>query len=121
FISHQDTSEEWKPAIASCNNINTWPILIDKSNTTLLSSPIILYDYPGINPQSSGDLFDSTEIEEALLLHINLLSEEDRKKIGAGDEKMNVMLQKVKSLTAEDLHQYHSMMKDSAPRDFNHK
>lgn len=119
FISHQDTPEEWKPAIETCNNINTWPILIDKRDTTMLSSPIILYDYPEINALSSGDLFDSTEIEEALLLHVNLLSEEDKSKIGTGDQKINAMLQKVNNLRPEDLHQYHSMMKNSAPANFD--
>ena len=112
FISHQDTPAEWQEAMATCNNVNTWPILIDKNNTTLLSSPIILYDYPEINPVSSGDLFDSTEIEEALLLHVNLLSDEEKKRIGGNDEKLRAMLNKVSSLTPEDLNVYHSMMKD---------
>ena len=33
----------------------------------MLASPIILYDYPQIAPESPGDLFDGTEIEAALL------------------------------------------------------
>ncbi len=112
FISHQDTPAKWQSATSGCNNIHTWPILIDKNNTTLLSSPIILYDYPEINPVSSGDLFDSTEIEEALLLHVNLLSDEEKKRIGGNDEKLRAMLNNVSSLTPEDLNVYHSMMKD---------
>ncbi len=113
FISHQDTPEKWKHAIAACNNINTWPIVIDKKNTTLLSSPIILYDYPEINSQSSGDLFDSTEIEEALLLHVNLLSDDEKKRIGGNDEKLQAMLNRVNNMTPEDLNIYHSVMKAS--------
>ena len=31
---------------------------------TMLSSPIILYDYPQIAPESPGDLFDGAEIDE---------------------------------------------------------
>ena len=121
FISHQDTPAKWQVAMATCNNVNTWPILIDKNNTTLLSSPIILYDYPEINPVSSGDLFDSTEIEEALLLHVNLLSDEEKKRIGGNDEKLRAMLNKVSSLTPEDLNVYHSMMKDITPGKFDNK
>jgi len=121
FISHQDTPAKWQVAMATCNNVNTWPILIDKNNTTLLSSPIILYDYPEINPVSSGDLFDSTEIEEALLLHVNLLSDEETKRIGGNDEKLRAMLNKVSSLTPEDLNVYHSMMKDITPGKFDNK
>lgn len=121
FISHQDTGDEWKDAIGACANVNTWPILIDKGNTTLLSSPIILYDYPEINSKSSGILFDSTEIEEALLLHVNLLSDEDKKRIGSNDEKLQAMLNRVNSMTPEDLRAYHSMMKDSAPGEITNK
>ena len=121
FISHQETPAQWQAAMATCNNVNTWPILIDKNNSTLLSSPIILYDYPEINPVSSGDLFDSTEIEEALLLHVNLLSDEEKKRIGGNDEKLRAMLNKVGSLTPEDLIVYHSMMKDITPGGFDNK
>ena len=108
FISHQNPGEKWKASIAACENMNTWPILIDESDTTLLSSPIILYDYPQINPQSHGDLFDSTEIEEALLLHVNLLSDEEKKRIGQSDEKLQAMLQKVSEITPEELINFHS-------------
>ena len=34
----------------------------------MLSAPIILYDYPQIAPESPGDLFDLTEIDELLTL-----------------------------------------------------
>ena len=112
FISHQNPGEKWKASIAACQNINTWPILIDESNSTLLSSPIILYDYPQINPQSQGDLFDSTEIEEALLLHVNLLSDEEKKRIGQSDEKLQAMLQKVSEITPEELINFHSGLKN---------
>ncbi len=111
FISHQDPDEKWKSVIEECENINTWPILIDTGNTTLLSSPIILYDYPQINPQSHGDLFDSTEIEEALLLHVNLLSDDEKKRIGESDEKLKAMLGKVSNITPQELINFHSGLK----------
>ena len=34
----------------------------------MLSSPIILYDYPQVAPESPGDFFDGTEIDEILTL-----------------------------------------------------
>ncbi len=113
FISQQNPAEEWRTVIESCKNINTWPILIDESNTTMLSSPIILYDHPQINPQSSGDLFDSTEIEEALLLHVSMLSDDEKRKIGQSDEKLQVMLNKVSQVTPEELISFHSGLKDN--------
>ena len=86
--------------------------MIDEGNTTLLSSPIILYDHPQINPQSPGDLFDSTEIEEALLLHVAVLSDEEKKRIGESDEKLQAMLTKVGQVTPEELINFHSGLKD---------
>ena len=37
----------------------------------MFSSPIILYDYPQIAPESAGDLFDGTEIDEILTLRVS--------------------------------------------------
>ena len=121
FISHQNPGEKWEAAIAGCENINTWPILIDESNTTLLSSPIILYDYPQINPQSSGDLFDSTEIEEALLLHVTLLSDDEKQRIAQSDEKLQAMLNKVSQVTPEELINFHSGLKDNTENQINNE
>ncbi len=46
---------------AACRNIGTWPVLVgaEGEKDTMLSSPIILYDYPEIAPESPGDLFDA--------------------------------------------------------------
>lgn len=111
FISHQNPGV-WKAAIEECLNLNTWPILMEESNRTLLSSPIILYDYPRINPQSAGDLFDSTEIEEALLLHVAMLSEDEKKRIAQSDEKLKAMLAKVSAVTPGELVSFHSVLKN---------
>ena len=111
FISQQDPGEKWKTAVNACENKNTWPILIDEADTMLLSSPIILYDHPQINPQSQGDLFDSTEIEEALLLHVSVLSDDEKKRIGNSDEKLQHMLNKVSQVTPEELINFHGVMK----------
>src|SRR5215471_1748852 len=70
FVSLLDPPEKWKKAAADCANIGTWPVLVgDESKgerDTMLSSPIILYDYPQIAPESRGNFFDSTEIDEML-------------------------------------------------------
>jgi hypothetical protein len=112
FISSQNPGDAWKNCTDECMNINSWPILIDEHNHTMLSSPIILYDHPKINPQSSGDLFDSTEIEEALLLHVAMLSPGEKRSIAASDEKLNAMLTRVGQVTPEELLQFHSGLKD---------
>ncbi len=111
FISHQDPPEKYKQVINGCRNLHCYPILIEADDTTLLSSPIALYDYPQINPQSSGDLFDSTEIEEALLLHVGMLSEDEKNRISQTDEKLKTMLNKVNNITPQELMNFHSHLK----------
>ena len=50
----------------------------------MLSSPIILYDYPQIAPESPGDLFDGTEIDEILALRILTLTDAEKAEMRAG-------------------------------------
>ena len=51
----------------------------DAHRDTMLSSPIILYDYPKIAPESAGDLFDGTEIDEILSLRIQTMSDVEKR------------------------------------------
>ena len=112
FISLQNPNIKWQPVIEQCRNIDTWPILIDESNSTLLSSPIIVYDYPKINPKSKGDLFDSLEIEEALMLHFSVMSDEEKMKIAQSDEKLRSMLNKVSQITPDEIISLHGGFSD---------
>ncbi|HKV83416.1 MAG TPA: hypothetical protein VJN88_02595, partial [Ktedonobacterales bacterium] len=68
FVSLLDPPERLRAAAAGCHNERTYPVLVgDEGDTdTMLSSPIILYDYPQIAPESAGALFDGTEIDEIL-------------------------------------------------------
>jgi hypothetical protein len=70
FISLLEPPEECAAAAAACHNAGAWPVLVgdEGQRDLLLSSPIILYDYPQIAPESPGDLFDGTEIDEILTL-----------------------------------------------------
>ena len=52
----------------------------------MLSSPIILYDYPQIAPESPGDLFDGTEIDEILALRILTLTEDEKHEMRNADD-----------------------------------
>ncbi len=110
LISCQNPPEDFKDIIAKCESIGTWPILIDESHTTMLSSPMILYDYPKINPQSQGDLFDSLEIEEMLILHLSAMSDEEKEKIAETDAKIRAMLDKARQVTPAELLNLHGGM-----------
>ncbi len=66
FVSQIDPPPEAKTAAATCENINTWPVLVGRpgERSVMLSAPIILYDYPQVAPESQGEFFDATEIDE---------------------------------------------------------
>ena len=51
------------------------------ADDAVLGAAIVLPDHPQIAPESRGGLFDSTEIEEALLLHVQALSDDERDEI----------------------------------------
>ena len=51
----------------------------------MLSSPIILYDYPRIAPESPGDLFDGGEIGQLLTPNIMSLTDEEKEEARATD------------------------------------
>jgi hypothetical protein len=112
FISSQNPPYDFSSAIAQCKNVGVWPILIDEDNTTLLCSPIIVYDHPKIHPQSKTDLFDSTEIEEALMLHFATMSDEEKNNISNSDEKLRAMFDKISKIRPEELINLHGKMNE---------
>src|SRR3546814_1600074 len=57
------------------------------TSPTVLVSPIILYDFPEIAPQSEGSLFDSTEIDEILTLRILAMTDEEKARARATDSR----------------------------------
>ena len=94
FISLTDPPEKCKSHAAQCNNIGAWPILVghEPERDTMLSSPIILSDYPELAPESPGDLFDSTEIDEILTLRILTLTDEEKRAAAAVDDRVRQIL-----------------------------
>ena len=89
FVSLIDPPGPWREAAAACRNVGTWPVLVGAAGekTAMLSSPIILYDYPEIAPESPGDLFDSTEIDEILTLRVLTLTDAEKQAAEAVDER----------------------------------
>ena len=77
----------------------------------MLSSPIILYDYPQIAAESAGDLFDSTEIDEILTLRIMTLSDDEKREIRSVDSRARELLERTETLPAEQFMKLHGAMK----------
>jgi len=119
FISLLDPPPEAQDAARSCKNIGTWPVLIGneqaRERDTMLSSPIILYDYPQIAPESAGSLFDGTEIDEILSLRILTLTDQEKLDARAVDERARRLLQRTESLSNDALLKMHAMMRGELP------
>src|SRR5262249_7845763 len=83
FVSLLDPPEVYKAAAQQCINTGTYPVLVgdEGARCCVLSSPIILYDYPQIAPESAGDLFDGTEIDEILTLRIMSLTDDEKREM----------------------------------------
>jgi hydrogenase maturation protease len=113
FVSLTDPPGELSALVAECRNLNTWPVLAGTrpARDTLLSSPIILYDYPEIAPESAGDLFDGTEIDEILSLRILTLSDDEKREIAQSDERARLLLERTESLAAEQMTSLHGAMR----------
>jgi hydrogenase maturation protease len=80
-----------------------------------LSSPIILYDYPQVAPESPGDLFDSTEIDEILTLRILTLTESEKQAAAAVDERVRALLHRSDALAREQLFGLHGTVRGLRP------
>jgi hydrogenase maturation protease len=113
FVSLLEPPEPLREAAAGCQNVGTYPVLAGEEGERchVLSSPIILYDYPRIAPESAGDLFDGTEIDEILTLRIMTLTEEEKREARAADELARRILERTESLPAEHLLKMHGTMR----------
>ena len=117
FISSIDPSEQFRVAAAGCQNIGAWPVLVGDASQrdTMLSSPIILYDYPQVAPESPGDLFDSTEIDEILTLRIMTLTDDEKRDAAAVDDRVRDVLARTDSLAREQLMSLHGTVRGLRP------
>jgi hypothetical protein len=113
FVSLMDPPVECREAAKACRNIGTWPVLVgdDGERDTMLSSPVILYDYPRIAPESAGDLFDATEIDELLTLRLRTLSDREKAEIRAGDGRAREVLERAESLAPGRILKMHAAMR----------
>ena len=114
FISLLDPPDALSDAAQACKNEHTWPVLIGDAGEqdAMLSSPIILYDYPQIAPESIGTLFDGTEIDEILTLRIMTLTDEEKQEMRHADSRANALLERTESMTANDLMKLHGVIRD---------
>ena len=102
-------------AVAECDHVNIFPVLASDDDDTVLGATIVLPDHPQIAPESHGDLFDATEIEEALLLHVLALSDAERAAIAEQDPKVREMLARAEAAGPEDIARLHGRVTVTDP------
>jgi hypothetical protein len=113
WISSIDPPAELAAEVAASRNIGVWPVLVgdEQQPDTMLASPIILYDFPEIAPESAGDLFDSTEIDEILTLRILTMTDDEKREMIATDERARALLARTESLGAEQMEKLHGALR----------
>jgi hypothetical protein len=105
WVSLTDPPQELADEAAACENSGLWPVLVGEPGDrgTLLASPIILGDHPEIAPESPGDLFDSGEIDQMLVLNILAMTDEERSAMRASDPRAREILERTETLTDEQI------------------
>jgi hypothetical protein len=111
FLSMTDPPEWAQPAVAECRNEGGWPVLADPDGRVMLSSPIILYDQPGLAAESPGELYDGTEIDEILTLRTLALSDDEKAEARATDPRAAALLDRVESMDPEVLARMHGTLR----------
>jgi hypothetical protein len=117
FLSMTDPPEWAAPYVSQCVNVGTWPVLAGPAgdHTLMLSSPVILYDHPEIAPESAGDLFDATEIDEILTLRTLALTDAERQEARASDPRAAELIDRLDNFPPEYLERLHGAIRYLAP------
>ncbi|GII51884.1 hypothetical protein Pth03_02730 [Planotetraspora thailandica] len=113
FVSLIDPPEWARHAAETCHNQHVWPVLVGNpgEHDLMLSSPIILYDYPDIAPESQGDMFDATEIDEMLHLRAITLTDAETREAAATDPRAAEILRRARDLPPELVERLHGAIR----------
>ncbi|HWE39183.1 MAG TPA: hypothetical protein VG406_21720 [Isosphaeraceae bacterium] len=122
FVSLLDPPDGDREAAASCRNVGTWPVLVGAEGRAdaVLSSPIILYDFPQIAPESPGDFFDGTEIDEMLTLRIMTLTDEEKGAMAAVDRRARALLARTEATANDQMLGLHGTLRELRPSPGGH-
>jgi hypothetical protein len=113
FVSPLEPPEWARPAVASCTNLATWPVLVGEpdSSDMVLSAPMVLPDYPEVAPESPMDLFDGTENDELLSLRIMTLTDEEKAEARATDPRAAAIIDHADNLPPEIYERLHGAIR----------
>jgi hypothetical protein len=117
FLSMTDPPEWASQLVAECTNTGAWPVLAGPAEcrNLMMASPIILYDHPEIAPESAGDLFDATEIDEILTLRTLAMTDDEKAEARGTDPRAADLLDRLDGLPPEMLEKMHGAIRYLAP------
>lgn len=113
FVSLLDPEPAFDEAAATCCNTGVFPVLVgeEPDRSMLFCSPIILYDYPKIAPESEGDFFDGTEMDEMLTLRVLTLTDAEKQEMRKGDPRARRILERTEALTDDSMLKAHGVIR----------
>jgi hydrogenase maturation protease len=117
FVSLLEPPENLQEAASSCKNIGVFPVLVGASNEhdMMLCSPILLYDYPQIAPESAGDFYDGTEMDEMLTLRIMTMTDQEKDEMRMSSDHARNLLQRTEASAREQLTRTHGTIRSMRP------
>jgi hypothetical protein len=130
FVSLVDPPPAAAAAARACSQHRCWPVLAGPrppeeaastadptvagavTSSVVLASPIILYDFPEVAAQSTGALFDSTEIDEILTLRVMTMTDEEKSEARATDPRAREIIDRCDHMSFSDLRQLHGILRN---------
>jgi hypothetical protein len=117
FVSPLEREGEAGAAVEASDPVNTFPVLVGSEDRAILGAAIVVPEHPELAPESLGNLFDNTEIEEALLLHVQVLSDDERKEISEQDPAVREMIERADKTTNDEMMTLHGRLTYTEPDD----
>ena len=117
FLSLADPPPDAAEIARACRHEHCWPVLMGEqgSGETLLVSPIILDDHPRLAPESPGDLYDSTEIDEILTLRVMTLTDEEKAQARSTDARARRVIEQADAIPDEVFARLHGAIRSLRP------
>lgn len=113
FLSPIDPPVYASAATAAFQNRHTWPVLVGDEHldaqraALVLSSPIVLGDFPRVATQTA-EAHDGTEVDELLRLGVLALSDAERAEARATDPRARALVDLAEGFDAEEHARIHS-------------
>jgi hypothetical protein len=104
WISLLDPPPALAAEAAACARERLYAVLVGDD---VLASPIALDDRPQVAPESRGDFYDATEVEEMLCLRVATLTAAEKDEVRAAGGAGRDILDRVEALSPDDMLSMH--------------